>query len=255
MSWCDKLASVPTVGFKLNNHFAPIDTLLNAMFPIFDRIPEGQAKNVTVEQSTTAFATAFTTNDGFKYVLSEGSVSVAFNHRVRFRQVSGGPPTMEMLSKPMPFTTLLPGVFDKLVEATLLMPEASKRTINRVGIISTTPIAEEDIPPGIKRMLEYVARPWKGKFENFNVSLNMIINDAGETTDRCIHTIIKPDDSEQLMTLQFDWQRIFKTPWTVTKANCERALKEAQKEALKYFEDLAEGSRFDEVLLRESAAV
>jgi hypothetical protein len=162
---------------------------------------------------------------------------------------------MEMLSKPMPYTTLLPAVFNKLVEVTLLMPEASNRTINRVGIISTTPISEGDIPPGIKRMLEYIGRPWRGKFESFNLNLNMVISDAGETKERCIHGIIKSEDDEQLMTLRFDWQRVFKTAWPITKANCERIINDAQKDSLKYFEDLAEGSRFDEVLLRESTAV
>ena len=162
---------------------------------------------------------------------------------------------MEMLSKPMPYTQLLPTVCERLTEVTLLMPDANKRTINRVGIMSTTPIAEEDVPPGIKRLLEYIGRPWKGRFENYNINLNMVISESTGAKVRCAHNIIKPEESDQLMTLQFDWQRIFDTPWAVSKANCQRITEGAQKDALKYFEELAEGSRFDEELLRETAGV
>lgn len=82
MSWCDKLASVPTVGFRLTNHFAPIDVILNLLSPILDRVPEDQTKNVAVEQSTTHFSTSFVLNDGFKYAVSEAQISVAFQHRM-----------------------------------------------------------------------------------------------------------------------------------------------------------------------------
>jgi hypothetical protein len=36
-SWCDKLASTPTVGFTLTPHYAPFDTVLNRLSPILDR--------------------------------------------------------------------------------------------------------------------------------------------------------------------------------------------------------------------------
>jgi hypothetical protein len=57
---------------------------------------------------STNFSISFITHDGFKYSATEAIVSVAFNHRLRYRATSAGPPVMEMLSKPMPFTKLLP---------------------------------------------------------------------------------------------------------------------------------------------------
>jgi len=57
------------------------------------------------------------------------------------------------------------------------------------------------------------------------------------------------DKDERLLTIQFDWQRNFVSPLQVRKADLERIVDNAQKDSLKYFEDLAEGSRFDEVLL------
>jgi hypothetical protein len=252
MSWCDKLPSTPTVGFKLTAHFAPLETILDALSPILDAIGEGDAKNITLDQSQTFFSTGFTGNEGFRYQVDENKISVGFSHRVRFRQVSGGPPTMEMLSKPLPFTKLVPIVASKLIDATLMLPKAKDRLVQRIGIISTTAVAEEDIPPGIKRLISYIGRPWKAAVDNYNIGLTGIISETAETTERCIHTLIKPEEKDQLLTLQFDWQRIFQTGWQNTKANLDRLIEDGTRDALKYFEELAEGNRFDEVLLRDA---
>jgi hypothetical protein len=162
---------------------------------------------------------------------------------------------MEMLSKALPFTALLPQVSSRLIEATLLLPEIQRRKVRRVGIITTTPIAESDLPPGIKRLISYIGRPWKGSLDNFNFSITGALADTSATMDRCIHQVTKPEEKEELMTLQFDWQRIFKEDRPITGDNLKRILEDAEEQALKYFEELAEGSRFDEDLIRESTSV
>jgi hypothetical protein len=94
-----------------------------------------------------------------------------------------------------------------------------------------------------------VGRPWGGIIDACNL---VITGNLGETTvgtERCIHTIVLPEDREQLLTIQFEWQRKFKTARQISKSNLEEALEDGQKSALKYFEDLAEGSRFDEILI------
>lgn len=250
MSWCDKLASTPTVGFRLSTHFAPIEIILDAWAPILDRASEDDAKNTTVEQPQTFYGIGVITREGFKYSADESKISVAFQHRTKVRATSGGPPRMEMLSTPMPFTALMPVVEARLIEATLLLPKAKDRSVQRVGVISTTAIAEEDLPPGIKRFVSYVGRPWKADYlDSFNITITADISVTGGIKERCVHTIAKSEDKEQLMTLQFDWQRLFDDGWQITQANLERVLQGARKGALAYFEDLAEGNRFDEILI------
>ena len=254
MSWCDKLASTPAIGFKLSTHFAPIDILLNSLSPILDRASEEDAKNRTIEQPTKQFTAAFTNSDGFRYFVDESRISVIFNHRVKYRSVSGGPPIMEMLSTPRPFTSLIPEVSERLIEATLLLPKIESRTLNRVGIVSSTPLALEDLPPGIKRLIEYIARPWKGAVESYNISITSTLNETSFASDRCVHTLNQPEDKSELLTLQFDWQRSFKEPRIISKSNLEQATQDAEKNALKYFEELAEGNRFDEELIRSATS-
>jgi len=255
VSWCDKLASTPTIGFKLTPHFAPVTTLLDALSPILDRTVKDDAQKFTLEQTTSEFAAGFNTEDGYKYVVDHAKVSVSFNHRIRYKNVSGGPPIMEMLSKPLPFTSLLPQVSEKLIEATLLLPEVKKRTINRVGIVSLTLISIEDMPPGIRRFIAYLGRPWKGALENFTVQISANLNKTSEVSEICIHQLVMPEDKdEKLLTIQFDWQRQFSSALQVRETELKRIVADAQKDALNYFEDLAEGSRFDEVLLHSPDA-
>ena len=103
--------------------------------------------------------------------------------------------------------------------------------------------------------MEYFGRPWGGILDSFNFMIAAQITETTETRDRCVHTIIKQEEPDQLLTILFDWQRTFNTGWQITKSNLERVTNDAQKDALKYFEDLAEGSRFDEVLIRKADGV
>lgn len=224
------------------------------MAPILNRIPEAQAKHIGVEHPSTAFAAAFTTNDGFKYDLNHSSCAVGFTHRIRYRNVPGGLPVMDILSQAMPYTKLLPIVCSKLIEAALLLPGVSSggRTISRVGIVSTTIIDMDTLPPGIRRLVEYMGRPWKGKFDTFNMNLTATITESEDVKDRCKHQIVLPDDKEQPMTLLFDWQRIFSKPRAASSSESSKILDDAQKSALQYFEEIAEGSRFDEDILSKA---
>jgi len=36
MSWCDKLASTPSVGLKFDYHFGPSSDILDVLTPILD---------------------------------------------------------------------------------------------------------------------------------------------------------------------------------------------------------------------------
>jgi hypothetical protein len=116
-------------------------------------------------------------------------------------------------------------------------------------------MAESDLPPGIKRLISYMGRPWKESLDNFNISIAGTIAETSTTIDRCLHQVTKPEEKEELMTLQFDWQRLFKEERTTTPDSLKRILEDAKEQALEYFEELAEGSRFDEDLIRESTRI
>jgi hypothetical protein len=250
LSWCDKLASVPSIGFKLNWHFVGGNAILQALSPVLNRWVEGDRQKFTVDRLD-AFGAIFTTEDGFQYGAEPSRLFVNFQHRLRAKFVSGGPPVMEMLSHPLPYTELLATASKRLLEAALLIPEARARKVERIGVVATTVVAMHEVPPGIARFLKYFARPWDGNLESFNIQLMADLKETAAWSERCQHTLAKPDDpKDDLLTIQFDWQRTFATGRAVAAESLPNLMAEAEKAAMDYFEDLAEGSRFDENLLR-----
>jgi hypothetical protein len=160
---------------------------------------------------------------------------------------------MEMLSKPAPYTELLDQVGEKSIELALLLTKMKDRKINRLGIMSVTQVAEEEIPPGIRKFIEYMSRPWGSGVEQFNFNVVGVVEEDDVRRDRCVHTIQRPEDDSKLMTLQFDWQREFKQPLNATRPVLEEAMRIGKRAALSYFEALAEGSQFDEPAIDSAA--
>lgn len=248
LSWCDKLASTPSVGLRIDNRFVSSSSILNALAPILDRWVDGDNLKFTIERQE-PFSLVFTTDDGFQYGIEQSRIYVSFTHRVKAKASSGGPPVMEMLSQPLPYTELLPQASEKLIEAALIVPDVKGRKVTRIGIIASTTVAREDLPPGIARFIEYLGRPWKGLVPGLISQIVADINKAPAWTDRCIHTINKPEDPDELVTLSFDWQRTLAQGRAITSDNLKELTSTSQRSALQYFEDLAEGNRFDEELI------
>jgi hypothetical protein len=196
---------------------------------------------------------AFTTADGFAYGADHTKVSVAFQHRLKAKAISGGPPIMEMLSTPLPFTELLPTVSEKLVAVTRMLPEISMRKAFRVGVVSSTSVALEDVPPGISRMIEYMGRPWGGATSAFQFVTTTRIATAENWTDSCQHTLVRSEDPEKLLALSFDFHRTFNVGQATTEASLKTLLSKCSEADLNYFEDLAEGNRFDEHIISKAS--
>jgi hypothetical protein len=172
---------------------------------------------------------------------------------MKMKMVSGSLPTAEMLSSPMPYTQLLPQVSNKLIEATLLVCKGTARKISRVGIVTAATVNTDDIPPGLKRFIAYMGRPWGQVVDYYSVQITAPLAEESLWSDRCIHTMIKnEDDPEQLVRLSLDWQRGLKTGHGVTQESLTELVRHAEKSAMQYFEDVAEGNLFDEELIREA---
>lgn len=252
-SWCDKLASTPAVGLKFDYHHAPSQSLLEAIAPIVDTWVEGEKQKFQLTQQD-AFGFQLTTDDGFLYGVDPSKMFVEFKHRLKAKARSGAPPILEMLSRPAPFTELLPVVSRRLLEAASLILGMQPRNLTRVGIVSTTVVSEDEAPPGILRFIRYVGRPWAANTStDYSFHITASLGEASGWSDRCVHTITKAEDSEGLVTIKLDWQRLFSTPKSVTGDSLKGPLDSAQDVAIKYFEDVAIGNRFDEDLINNTA--
>jgi hypothetical protein len=244
VSWCDKLASVPSAGFKFNHRYLPIEKVLESWHSILDdnAVDSGPKFQLTRFDD---FNFDVNTEAGFKYGADASRVYVAFNHRMKLRNVSGGAPKVEMLSTPQPFTKLLPEVLRRMVGAAMLMPDIRSRQLLRVGTTSMTPVDAIDLPPGISRFIDYMGRPWNGLTGGFTMQLTADVGKHKLWSDRCIHTILRSENEDEVMTLIFDFQRTFVDPRPVTKETLQEACDKVERDSLAYFEELAEGNMFD----------
>jgi hypothetical protein len=239
------------VGFTLDWHFATSTATLGSLSPVLDQLIKDERPRFSVSQQE-AFSTTFITEDGFQYTIEPSKVVLAFQHRMRAKAVSGGQPTMEMLSHPLPYTELLSTVGQKLIETTLLVPNAKSRKVHRVGVVSTTTVDFDEVPPGIGRFISYLGKPWNQNLNNFSIQIVVEIDKAEKWTDKCVHTFIKPENPDELLTVMIDWQRHFDSGQDITAESLKRILKHAEAAALSYFEDLAEGSRFEDEIVSEA---
>lgn len=240
------------MGFKLDRHFASGDAILHSLAPLLDRWVDGEKQLFKMDRHE-SFAVEFTTDDGFQYGIGASNIHVTFTHRMRARPVSGGPPVIEMLSSPRPFTELLPTASERLLNATLLIPGSKDRSLLRVGVVSSTAVAEDEVPPGIARFIKYVGRPWSGLTDSFSFQITTEIAQASGWSDRCIHNLTKPEDPEKLLTIIFDWQRTYASGRPIKREVLAEILSVAEKDSQKYFEELAEGSIFDEEIISRTA--
>ena len=245
MSWCDKLASTPTVGMQFNHHFASSGSILDALTPILDKLVDSKKAIFSINQQD-SFGLQLTTEDGFQYLINTTSISVGFVHRLKLKNQSAGYPTVEMISKPQPFTALLPVVSDRLVEVAALIIEPRSRSLQQIGIVTSTMVDEGEAPPGILKFIKYVTKPWKSGLDAYGFQIVSQLGQHPGGYDRCIHDVAKPEDGDDLATLKFDWQRKFDTRTPISSSErLTTLLANAQKDALRYFEELAEGNRFD----------
>lgn len=253
MSWCDKLAATPSVGIKLDFHFGSIDAVLRALSPMLDTWVAEDRPTFSVERRDPSFSVSVNTNDGFTYAVEPSRISVVFQHTMKMKMVSGGPPVAEMLSHPLPYTQLLPQVSSKLIDATLLICTANARKISRVGIVTMATINAGDMPPGLMSFVAYMGRPWKKVLDYYMFQITAPLGEDAISSARCIHNMTKnEDDPEQQLRIVLDWQQSLKTPRTITSESLNELVRQAEKSAMQYFEDLAEGSLFDEELIRET---
>jgi hypothetical protein len=253
LSWCDRLASTPVVGFQLTPYFAVHD-VVRAWAPILDNLVD-RFQNPTFTVDDNQKALSITTKDGFQYAADHTRMSIQFVHRMKATPVSGGPPIMEMLSKPQPYTGLLADVSARLIEAARLLPNLSNRKILQVGVVSNTRVDLKDVPPGIGRFIQYLGRPWDERIVASNIEVTSEVAKETNWIDRCQHKIVRPEDQNELMTLTFDFHRKFNSGQATTESQMKTLITKCSEDALKYFEKLAVGNIFDEHIISRVAAV
>ena len=247
MSWCDKLGSTPSIGYQVDWHALPSDILLNALSPLVDRMVSGDEQRFTIDVRD-ALKLTFTSYDGFQFGFEPTKIFVGFTHRAEIRTGSGGIPNLVLSSKPSSFTALLDEVQHYLFNTMEIVNRLKPRRLTGIGVVTTTLADQEDVPPGIKRLLMYVSKPWGGRLQSLTFQAQTVLDENDDFLHRCIHTISKTLKDDDPIHVIFDYQRVYKKPQEIDPNRLRPATEGVKALALDYFEQLAQGDRFDVVL-------
>src|SRR5208337_3481586 len=247
MSWCDKLGSTPSIGYQLDWHSLPSDILLNALSPAVDLMVDGDQQQFSIDLKD-ALRLTLTSFDGYQYGFEPTKIFVGFVHRATTRIVSGGLPTLVLSSKTVPYTALLDELEFKLLSTMEIINRIKTRRLAGIGIVSTTVTDRTELPPGIERILVYAGKPWKGKLRSLTFQAQAVLQENDNHSDRCIHMIFKSQKDDDPLQIVFDYQRIYKRPQDIESNRLRAATEGLKRDALEYFEQLAQGDRFDELL-------
>jgi len=244
MSWCDNLGSTPSIGFQLDWHSLPSDILLGALSPIVDRMVLGDEQRFSIDLKDPLRLT-FTSFDGFQYGLEPSRIYVSFIHRASIRTGIGGIPALVPSSKIATYTHLLSEVETCLFDAMTIINKLKTRRLTGIGVVSTTLTDESELPPGIRRFLSYASNPWSGSLEALTFQAQSVLEKKEHYYHQCNHTIIKSRKEDDPIQVIFDYQRIYEKHQDIDSNRLRTATDELKRIALDYFEQLAQGDRFD----------
>lgn len=248
-SWCDKLTSVPTVGIAFDWQFMPSSELLSAIAPILNSTFQGNPPFHITKQDAASFT--LSTQSGYSIAIEPGKLAIAFTHNLQAKAVSGGLPTVEYLSVALPFSRILEYEIDLLIKICEKLPGFGRRTLHRIGIMSTTVVDLQDAPPGIRDYIEYAVLPWGSIELPFNLAFSGFIRKDKAWRERCLHTFIQQDGEDDLLSITVDWQRLFTEQKRLGDTPLRPQLVGCVAAAMQYHEELAEGQRLVALRVRE----
>lgn len=233
---------MPAVGVRYPSRLVTGANLLERLQPVLGKATDGQKLLFSINKID-PYGIDLTTDDGFQYGFFANKAFVNFQHKLKWRHNSGANPSAEMISKPAPFTELLAESSYRLREAMVLIDPKAEGTIDRLGVVTTTVVSEDDAPPGILKLLRHIGQPWSGVEAPFDIAFSTLVGKSEKHRDVCLHHISKSDEKDALLTVRLDWQRNFTEHRSVRAL--EEMLNNALDSSLSYFEDVAEGARFD----------
>ena len=248
MIWFDQLASTPVVSLKLDWHYASGAKLLEAMSPLLSKQGLGDRPTFGVDRMD-AFATVFTTDEGFQYSVTSNAVMIGFAYRGRFKsQGSSVRPTFDVITEAHPYSRLLNRASTKIVEAALLLPDARARQIQQITIASNTSLEMASFPPGLSDLRDYFLRPIGGASKVFQFRFSADVRKTANTRDRCIFNISRNEDEEVLPNIILEFQREYPKTVALHEDTLADRISEVTRSASSYFEKVADGSAFAEVI-------
>ena len=239
MTWLDRVLAVPTIGFSLTPELLSDHEVVTSIRPLFDAwAKEGE---VSIQQKDMSLA--FQTASGYKFSIDHNVATVEFAYRFELKDRPGTFPVFPQLETEK-YSVLLERIIGKTNEFIEHVFANRRRNLVRLGIVATSRIDGENLPPGVALYIEHLQRPWGKPLIRCDSNLVSVLREDEKTRDQCHHRL-SFDQGDKLKKNDFrfvlDWQRVMLTPTELRSGSSRGQLQSASSSALDYFEKFGRG--------------
>lgn len=244
MSWLDATIATPLIGVTIEPHYSKSVRFRDGLAPLLDEL-QTECGEVTIGGSDSTFSTEVETPKGFSYSIRPDNLLVRFRYRSSLEAKPGKFPQYKFEPHEVqPYTELLSRVAKettRLLHA--LTREAGTLSVLRIGIVASSRIDAEHVPPGIARHVDHFRLPWNANLAKCQALLLVPLRKDENGEDRCHHHFeYAPLDKPGEMEVKLDWQRFPQKPYEAKSETEPRFLFEACEAASAYFERVGDGS-------------
>jgi hypothetical protein len=241
-SWCDKLASLPSVGLKFSNSFTSSAILLDKITPFLDSMATGDTNNFTLLRNE-PFSIAIDTEQGFQYTIEPGRVFITKVRKIKIKNMgTSHSPIFELPYDEQSYTQALQELVNRIVDFSQLLIDFGTRRLIRVGIVTTTSAKEDEFPPGIIGIINELKTTWNNTIISIDNNIKTVISRSDDEEIYCAHRIVVPEESpDSLVTIIMDWQKQFIVPKICSISSTRKIIDGCVISAINYFELFASG--------------
>ncbi|MBI4600913.1 MAG: hypothetical protein HY721_03035 [Planctomycetes bacterium] len=238
MRWLDNVLATPIIGLRVEPDFVRAPGYPAALGPLLNRLLQEQGE-IKIETAQ-PLSLVFRSTDGFLHKVLSTDVIVEFNYPLSAQTKPGELPTLERREVES-YSKLLEQTEARMKDVVGHIAAQEPLAVRRVGIVAAMRHKRDNLPPGVKALLEHLARPW-GELLKSETSLLAKLAGQDAWRDQCHHTVVFDEASQPgSIQLTLDWQRVFTEAGKWRAPQIEEELRRSRGSALEYFERVGAG--------------
>ncbi len=240
MSWLDGVLAVPTIGVHTKIEY---DSVMNFEGNVgkFAYKLENSGEKFRIERKE-LWGYEITCDSGYAFLINRNNFVASFKYLFIEKDQPGALPHMEV-PQVLSYTEICSQIEDYIDNLFVAFNNIPEMVYDRIGIVTSANLEKTTTPPGVKKWLEYLGRPWAGDLVDINAKICTNLSNDGDYADRCHHSIEYASEKveETGFRIILDWQRKFNKKQSISVGNFKDRIGVCKNKAFEYFEKFAQG--------------
>lgn len=241
--WLDQTLAVPVIGILTK----PWLGFATGIWMSLEKLGEKWKGDVNIHPNS-AISVRVSRSNGIYFDLTHSSINAGFTYQLTVKSRPALFPELVGPSTVEPFNELVDRVATELRDLLEVSGDGGKsRSVIRIGCIADCRLAEDTAPPGLRKLLNHLERPWPGKLKGTEGTLLVELSNSTQTREQCHHTVSRNAyDRPNDLVLRLDWQRMWHDGKPMRTSELITAITSVKTDAASYFQSFGEGTWGDE---------